>query len=359
MDAFQAVQSVIHEDFGSQIPAILDHAVDLIGKAHLYYRTYKQILILDRANRDPAQENPAIYGAALDLLADYTSIGFYAVNVALITKCAEDLLREYRQLKNDYLLFYQAITWQYPIYRSIAWQCGKTEVQFSPSFHLFWQTQVMGLINQILRITCYALLVLKQTFKLSMVLCDARLLLKHDPQARLEACTELISDWRKYQTQLKEEQRRLLEEIEKGSLLADRILQHMGLTRNSAYIISGLKNRVEVFAQDVKESLDDLYEVGEETVDTFYVKGKITPLHIDLSEGKAAPSPIPRGRFPPWAGQEVKVISPKSDTAALQLKKVFSLTKTEFSIEKSFNGMNKLTEIDQYRMELPSLSPFN
>jgi hypothetical protein len=322
MNPIQAVRETIQEELGSrQLPPFLDQVVEMFSQAHLYYRTSKQVRISNKASEDPLGGHPAVYGAALHLVGHYTSIGSYAINVALVTKCTEDLLREYCQLSEDYRALCHAFTWQFPLYEPIEWRRGRTDAQtqLSPSMYLFSQIKIMGFVQQILKINRCMLHVLWQSFKLSMCICDAHLLLNGDQQARYEACTELVAEWHNYKKQLKEDKKRLLEEIEKGSTLIDRILQRMGTTENSTTILKNLKQKMGVLANVSESLIDHLYEVGEDTLDSVFAKGKITPLHINLA-AKKAPLDLPQGRFPPWGGQEVETIdTPDAENSILDL----------------------------------------
>jgi hypothetical protein len=349
MNPFQAVRDTIREEIGiQQLPPFLDQTVEVFNKVHLYYRTFKQATFLRKAAQDPSKGNPAVYGAALHLLGDYTSIGSYAVNVALVTKCAQDLLQEYRNLSVDYNVLCQTIKWQYPLYYPIEWKRGKPDAQsiLSPSFYLSWHVQEMGFVRQILKITRCALHVFWQLFKLSMSLCDAYLLLNGDSQARYEGCTELIAEWDNYQKHLKESQKFLMKEIEKGSQLADRILEHLAIKNNSSSILAQLKPIIQGLKIDSQTS-HDLFETFQETWDIVYAKGKITPLHIDLAEGTAAPSTLPHGRFPPWAGQQVELIKTKTENSAPFNINSLYFKITDLGIKKRLKELNWLIKLVQ------------
>lgn len=322
MHPFQAVRESIREELHTThaLPPLLDEAVNFFSKSHIYYRTFKQVGIHNNAFQDLSKGHPAVYGAALQLVGDYTTIGSYAINVALVTKCALDLLREYRQLGENYQILRQAVNWQYPLYQPVTWKIEKeysTEL-VSTSHQLVLQVQFISFLRQTLKIACYAWDVFKQMFKLSMCLCDAYLLFNDDPQMRYEACTELVAEWDNYQLELKENQERMVEEIEKGAALTDRILNRLGVEKDSTFIIDQLRQTIEGLAEGTEEVLDDIYDIAEETMDSIYVPGKITPFHIDLSEGKIAKPTLPHGRFPPWAGQKVQVVSPQKSKAAFK-----------------------------------------
>lgn len=316
MNVFQTVRDIIQTELENDfpLPPFSNEVLSLLSQAHIYYRTYKYEKISQKASKDPSQGHPAVYGAALQLLGDYTSIGSYAINIALVAKCTENLLGEYRQLSESYQKLCQTTDWQYPIYHPIKWKQETKTPQnlLSPSLFLTWQIQAMGWMNQILRVKNCSLDVFRQTFKLSMSLCDAYLVLNDDPQMRYAACTELAANWNGYLNQLKENQKYLLEEIKKRSDLTDRILSELDAEEDSSSIIDQLNAEFKDFlAEQAEKMLEDIQDVAEETLDTFYVKGKITPLHIDLTEGKNATPALPHGRFPPWTGQTVLLHPPK------------------------------------------------
>lgn len=305
MDIFRIVQEVIREEVqvnSYPLPPFLYKAADLFNKAHIYYRMYKHAKIYENAAKNPLNGRPEIYGAALQLLGDYTSIGSYAVTVALVTKCVEDILQEYRQLSEDYQEFQQAISRSYPLYQPLDWKRGKkiSQIPVPPSFYLYWQIKVNGRIKQLIKVIQCTFKVFWQTFKLSMCLCDAYLIFNNDPQTRYEACTELMANLNHYWKQLKENQKRLLEEIENGCKLADHILIRLNLKKDSTFIIHQLKGKIEEFAE---KTFKNIYDVTGETLDTFYTKGKIVPLHINFSKNNAKLPLIPLGQFPPWGGQ--------------------------------------------------------
>jgi hypothetical protein len=317
MNAFQAVRHTIQQEFrAEELPPFLNQTIEVFRKAHLYYRTFKQIQLFQRAAQHPSQGHPAIYGAAIQLVGDYTSIG-YALNIVLVAKCTEDLLREYRQLTKDYHLLRESLKWQYSPYRPMEWRReGYLARVISPSLYLFYQAQVLGLVRRIMEIACYVLQVVWQSFKISMCLCDAYLILGGDSHARYEACTELVAEWDRYRNQLKEKPIKILKEIERSCALTDRILHEAGATKRCSFIIENLRQKLGKLANQMEEGLNEFGDITEETLDTFYVKDKIIPLHLNLAEGKAAPPALPRRQFPPWAGQKVSLI-PKPTNLSL------------------------------------------
>lgn len=356
MNGFQAICDTIREECNSDLlPPFLDVSIELFSKAHIYYRIYKQTRMNQNIARDPSQGNPAVYGAALQLASDYTTIGSYAVNIALVTKCTEDLLQEYRRLSEDYQRLRHTIDWQYPLYHSVDWKRkGNSNRLLSPSLSILWQIQIMGRVEQILKIIRCALDVFWQLFKLSMCLCDVYLLLDGDSQTRYTACTELVADWNDYQNQLKEDHKCLVEELEKGCDLADRILTRLGIEKDSDFIIDQLKQEIGKCAQETEQVLENLYDRADETLDTVYIQGVITPLHINLTEGSATAPILPYDRFPPWAGQAI-VINPSAKSPPLSVDSAteFVLNLVDLPVLKNpIKGILQLAEkINQFYQE--------
>lgn len=384
MQAFPAVIDTIQKDFDTQqIPPPLHEVIELFRKVHVYHRTFKQAQLLNEAAKNPSQGNPAVYGAALQLAGDYTEIGSYTITVALVTKCTHDLLQEYRQLNIDCKILDDVWNWRYPIYQPIAWKRGTENPMFlSPCFSLLSRIQALKLINQIFSITSCALRVFWQSFRISMCLCDAYLMLHGDPQARYEACTELVAKWGTYYHQLQEEQNRflekikradrqketmqLLDEIEHHRDLTDDILRCMKQTEDSSSLIQKIKvkfkQNIAKVAQQAKEEAEDLYDAAERAMDAIYVKGKMIPLQINLAEGKAAPPLIPLGRFPPWGGQKVALIVPKADDQPVEAVKNFILDNMKLPFEDSFKGVvwlaDQLNRLYKNQLQPTPISPF-
>ena len=310
MHPFQALQLSIQEEFHlhHSLPSFLNQSVELLKRVHIYYRSYQHLKTNGSSSKLPYKKHAAIYGAALHLLGDYTAIGQYALNLALMTKCADDLLHEYKQLDNDYQRLSQSLKWQYPLYQVHREEEGQIPLfkRISPSHHSFWNIQCMGLMRQIKKIIHCVFTVFVQIFKLSMSLCDAYLLCNHDTKTRYEACTELVEKWDEYQKKLKSGQIELAEEIKKGALLADRILKHLGVQHNSASIFHDLTGAVTHISKN-QDILKKVHQGAHRTLDSVYVKGKITPLTINLSGLQHTPSTLPYRRFPPWCGQKVIV----------------------------------------------------
>lgn len=334
MNIFQTLPEILKENanYPQALSPVLNQSIELFTKAHIYYRTFKYEKLMSEPYR--LRAHPAIYGAALHLIGDYTSVGSYAINLALTIKCAQDLLREYETLHENYQELWQAIRWQYPLYEPTKWprEEASPHRNFSPSWSLYFQVQVVEFAQQITRISNYALVVFKQMFHISMCLCDAYLLFNGDSRARYDACTELVGEWERYQTELNENQKRLLEEIEKNQDLADSILSRLGTGKNIHSILNELKKSIAEFVEGKEEILDDFWNALEGTIDSFYIPGKITPLHVELSIGQVPLCNLPYGQFPPWGGQKITLIISKSQNSISE------------NVSPSFNHLKKTQE---------------
>lgn len=317
MDTFHAVQKAMSEEFVQigPLPPFFKETVDLFSKAHLYYRSFKLGRAYSKAVLDPSKGNPVAYGAALHLVADHTSLN-YALTAALAAKCAADLLREYRRVSESTQEFWQTVTCQYPLYQSVEWSHEKRHrpLLLLPSIYLLYQVKVLHLIKQLQKIAECIFNILWQTFKLSMSSADAYLILNGDPTARFESFTELVADWEDYEGQLEDSTQRLLEELEKGIHITDRILSYLKAQETCSTIIDNLKRRKGKASGKSEGFIDDLYDVAHNALDPYFIPGKVVQMHIDFSEGKAAPPALPKDRFPPWGGQKIEVIeTPKKE----------------------------------------------
>lgn len=333
MNTFQAVNDIIKDEFRTHpLPFFLEEATGLFQRAHLYYRSFRQVKIHEQAAQNPLQGHATIYGAALHLLSDYSSIGGLAIQIALVTKCTEDLLKEYRCLNENYQMLCDALTVQYPVYQSLNWteQTPPFGCVVSSSFYLRWKIKMIRFTSRLQRIIQCLGLVFWQCFKTGMVLCDAQLLLTHDSQARFEGCTELVAYWQDYQQQLEDDRDLLLEEIEKGSELFDRILNKLGISMvDSTSALSQLKQEFQELEEPIQEIWDDMSYIAEETLDSIYIPDKITPFHIDLSIGKAQDPALPDGIYPPWGGECIEIEAKEDltmDKPPLTQNQLFSLS---------------------------------
>lgn len=328
MDLFpticKAVQEKFQGEFDEDYPEIsfspvLYQAVELLSKTRIYYRCWKQVKITQKALTDPSATHPAVYGAALQLVGDYTTIGSYAVSVALVAKCVEDLFFHYQGLSEEYVQLSEKMAWRYPVYHPAPWNLkedvswlsdeekGNEEEKRSkfsfcpPSFFALPSFYAVDIVVQVIEIIRLSLRVFARLFILSMSLCDAWLLCQNDPQTRFDACTELISEWDHYYTLLKQDSCFLQEQIEKGSQLADTVLAHMETHYTCRKVLAELGESLKEIAEDIpidkEKGLEILYEAGRATLDTVYVSGKVVAPRVDLSIGAPYTPKIPKTRF--------------------------------------------------------------
>lgn len=312
MDTFDAVQKAVGIELPQvgPLPPFLGTTVTLLRSVYLFQRTYKLGNSLKRAAADPTKGNPVVYGAALHL-ADHTPLT-YALSAVLAAKCAADLLREYRHVSQSTQELLQTIKCQYPVYHPVAWQQQSTRTFFSPSLYLTMRMKLIHMITLLRKVSACVACILRDTFKLSMCTADAYLLLNGDQTARFMSFTELAADWESYAGELNKSKKRLLKALEKQGDLADRILTYVQAPESCRTLVAQLKKEFGTDASAEEGLLDDIQEVAQDALDPFYIPGKITAMHIDLSEGKDAPPELPKGRFPPWGGQKVTpVAAPK------------------------------------------------
>lgn len=279
------------------LPPYLDTAVDLFQKSHRYFRTYKFYNMMNHSIKNPSNGNPAVYGAALHMAADYSSL-HYPLDIALVTKCTKDLLKEYRAVSKSYKKLCQAIKWQYPVYQHVEWR----QENIVSSFYYF---RCQNYINQMLKIKKCSQNLIWQVFKLSMCMNDAYLLLNGDQETRYEGFTELIGKWDQYRNNLGKDKKRLIEKLKKENLLSEKILHSLDCDPAT---IEKFKNQINLL---IEQAVEEIGDAGEKAVATVYKKGKITPLQIDFSVGKEAPPSLPKNHFPPWGGKKIKVLAIK------------------------------------------------
>jgi hypothetical protein len=307
MKIYQAIQSTVWEEFRLQHPSFpkLGHqALLLFGRAHLYYRSFKWIRWSSQSPPGSAQIHPAIYGAAIQTLADTTNIGNYALNIALIAKCAADLLDDYYRLGQSYQRLRETIRHQYPVY-SLVLKSPSTSLQpgvVIPAWLIVQQIRLMQMWRQVCKIMQCVLDVCWQAFQLSVHLQDSYLLFQGDAQTRYEACTEIAADWDRYKNQLGDSQTRLIEEIQKRSHLIDSILSRLGQPTQSAEMIRTLQQRVQTFTNDSRTLITDLTGAATTALRTIYIPGNITSMSLHFTTLSAQNPTLSTQRFPDYGG---------------------------------------------------------
>ncbi|CUI17665.1 hypothetical protein PNK_2061 [Candidatus Protochlamydia naegleriophila] len=313
-NVFQAIKETTYEEAHHHypIPYFLEEIVDLFGKVHLYYRAIKNHRLFKQAEAE-GRGHPAVYGAALHLASDYTRLGSYAIKVALVAKCAEDLLHQYQQLHSSYRQLNDFLFQRFPIYHPIQVRPDSQKTPYlSPSFRLFIDIEVMGFLQRLLKVFSCALQVLKEAFQMSMCLRDTYLLANGDPQAKFDACTELIGDWERYLNQLGDNQAWLREEIAKRRKLADRILTKLEARYPTTVILSRLQDAAQQTAQVAIDNWAPIQQAIFRTVDTILPNGKIAEPRINFGQGLQFIPALPPARYPPWAGQAIHLPSTPS-----------------------------------------------
>lgn len=303
MNVFSALQAAVLEEARPHLPSSFpllpfQRLVSILREPYSCYRSFRFTALFQGSRGGPSQNAAFIQGIALHVLGDFTKIGSFALRIILAVKCAEDLLEEYRKLGDCYKKLQQTLSCQYPAYELIS----KKQISILPPFLLLRQRELQGVIEQIGKVTRAVLDMNAQGLRLGMRLYEAYLLFSGDPQTRFEGCVELVAEWDRYQELLKKDCRRFMEELQKKSGLADRILSHLGQEIKTEGIIKMLQ---EAFDKIGNNWLKDGKEAFLKTLDSvFPVGGKMTPLHIRFSPGSKSSSPLPSSPFPTWAGQQ-------------------------------------------------------
>lgn len=304
MKVFQAVTRTIREELKTSynIPSPLITATNALHKVHLYYRTYQLTSTRKNKGKRSPHQNPAIYGAALQLFSDTTTIGSYVVNIALVTKCTQDLLKEYQKLETALLDFRHAVSFDYPIYHAVKW---KTPSRNSKAniFAFRLQIQFLKWKRRILLIVQNAFKILQQMFKVSMSLCDAYYILDGHPAIRFIACTELVANWESYQNALTSNLTLLKEEIAKTSALSTRILTKLGLNNQSIKTLHEFVKETKEETQTTTTLFHGIQEALAETVSAVFPAGKIAMPQTAVPPRQRR-ARLLTGKFPPWTGSQ-------------------------------------------------------
>lgn len=286
------------------IPPLLDDVIQIFFKVHMYYKAFQFAYISQEAGINPLQAHPAIFGAALQLLGDNTTIGALAVNAALVVKCAEDILQEYRELMDAYQNLCEVFNWSYPTYEHVTVLKDSQELHgiIPPFIYLFWYGHCVSFLTQLEKMIIAAAIAVSRIFRISMCQYDAYLLFIGDTQARFEACTELVADWSRYREQLLTDTSFLFDKIEQSSAFADRIFERLGVKSTSSTFLAELRGQAASW-QDSKE-MEIVKDVLGISINSVYLEGK-NPLTFtpQLRDHQGHVSILPEDRFPPWGGE--------------------------------------------------------
>jgi hypothetical protein len=313
---YQAIHQTVFEQaqIDYQIPPCVEPITKIFGHAHRFYRVFKYDRLLQHANQQ-GRGHPAVYGAALHLVGDFTTWGAYALKVALIAKCAEDLLHQYQNLHLSFCRLKSTIDQRFPhsppdLFKS---SIPQKNVYLSPAFQLQISSQVILLKYRLLNIFNACLEVLIETFKLSMCMQDTYLLTQGNPQAQYEACTELVGDWDRYFSQLQNDTLYLKEQIFKKKELTNRILTKLETDRNAEKILRHLDlMNPQSPPSSTPSTWNTVAEAIGRTTDAILPAGRVSAIHIDLGEGQDFVPALPPARYPPWGGQIIHHPTPSA-----------------------------------------------
>jgi len=282
------------------LPSWLKWCASQFRIIHFYYRWRKMALFERKAMSEPSKAHPALLAAVVPVLEIAKPVE-YAVKVALIAKCADDLFDQYRKLSMEFKKLREAFNWQYPIYYYTPWQesCKGSFNVLSPSMELVWYNQIVDSLLQLEKIIFCACRVLGQLFELAMCQYEIYLLFgEKSTEAKILALTELFGKLDEYREQTCSNLNFLAHELTREGSLGSQILGKIGIA-DSEKALRDLKTKVRALTNS--DTAQSLAEATEVSLNSFYSPGKrsleFTPLHRDY-QGRG-PSTLRKGAYPP------------------------------------------------------------
>ena len=311
-NGFEAIQATVEEQVQTwnHFPDLFTKGVTFFQKARIYYRSFKHIQYQKEAVENPQKGNPAVYGAAIDFIAQFHSITECALYIALIVKFTQDILLEYKNLKDQYEQLRSTWKNEYPFHRTVTWPSHRSHlilsILFPPSASLAWKMRLANTVHKIKHMTHTLWAILCQMFKISMISCDVYYLLKGDLAIRYEACTELVAKWDDYKDFLKGNEKVLLEKLEGKKEIATRLFTKLGISETIVTVTEKLKALFTTEIPSTSGALNHLSDALKQARKSVYVKGKITPFEIGIPQQDPIFPRTHPYRYPPWGGQTLE-----------------------------------------------------
>lgn len=280
------------------LPPYLLTAASYFEKAHVIYRNAKFALILKKAQETPHDGNPFVYGSAIDVLAPMTEASYF-LQIALITKSVNDIVKQYEEVYKAYQSFQDAIYDHFSVYKPDSLTPAEELTIISPSFRKRFNDTVAAFPAYLLRVAEAITLLFWEVFKLAMCLEDVRLLTQGDPSQRNHACTELVAQWQEYRRNL-QNRSFLIKEMNNNNIIVDKILNKINTNTTAQSLINLLKVGFDHLASN-----QFLIDITEITVDTLSgLANESAPLMIQyVSPKNALGHEFVNLRYPPWTGQ--------------------------------------------------------
>jgi hypothetical protein len=306
MNPLTTVKQVVIEKAEGEHPIspFLSEVITIFNRSHLYYRTYKFSTVL---TQNGADGNSAIYGIGLQNISGWSPTFSVLLNLALIIKCAEDLLGEYRKLGRYQSKLVDALNTTFTTHHSYDKPKITKFTLFSASTITYMNVQVKFFFVRTWTICSLAIQILGQCFVISMCLCDAHLLLQGDVRSRTEACTELVIGWKKYKKDLKNNQGSVLKALKNSQELTDIFLEKFGVSFRMKTILDQFDDAMNLRSQG---HLSHFVQAVDLTVKTFYEEDGIVGIRLQIPEDQSPPQVYQH--FPSWAGQEIYEVKEKS-----------------------------------------------
>lgn len=318
------------------LPAALHSTVNLFKTANIYWWSFKYYQIVKKAEeREKIVEgNPVVYGALIHGISQYSDVADYLLKVALVAKCAEDLLQSYRNLHKAYKEFSQAIHLKYPVYQKQKLIEAKESSSF-PSASLFMDVHLKKIkySEQILKIiTCTGQLI-QEIFVLSMRLRDVYLLSQQDSLAQYSACVEGMADLNHYWKRISQDSIFLMNQLKKHDKLTKLIVDKIPENTH----LPALKTLIGKMTSHLPQNSAQFINAAEEFFEPVFTPGKVTALTLTFNKPKHKAT-LPARRSPPWRGQKVKQKISKRHTVSgsSPMAKTFSALKDTQKLSKIF-----------------------
>ncbi len=281
------------------LPPYLLTAAKYFEKAHVIYRNVKFSLILKNAQENPHDGNPFIYGSAIDVLAPMTETSAYALQIALIGKSVNDIVKQYEEVYLAYQSFQDALYNRFSIYDPDSFNPDEKLTITSPSFKKQFKDKVAACPAYLLHVAETITILFLEIFKLAMCLEDVRLLTNGDISQRNYACTALVAEWQQYKRDL-QNRSFLIKEMNNNNIIVDKILNKINKNSTAKSLLNLLQ---EGFNQLTENQI--VIHISTTAAETLGgLANENAPLMIQYKAPKRALG-NEYANFPciPWAGQ--------------------------------------------------------
>lgn len=207
------------------LPPPVKIALDIFSNLHIAHRMIKQALFF-RAKQEEGTDPVLLIltNLGVQCVADANPLSKKVLELAILTKCAEEALSHTRNVYDAVEQTISAFYKRYPACERIATN-SEIANEVSPSFIVWMRNQCIKQLHQAVRVSESAFVVIGHTFKLSMCLYDIALIFSGDRNARFWACTELLSNLNRYYASLIGNEQLQIEEVFKRQGIAQKVVK--------------------------------------------------------------------------------------------------------------------------------------